>query len=183
LSRSFLQHFFVRVAVSTELSIDGFLYTNTTSGVNNCRFPLGGCIEVLRISWTDRILFCALSPLTLPSFMIFQIFVKEFLLMWHELNAFQLYSRVHEVQCVKSPVVSLRESHRGSTCSHPADVGLFTSLASSHQAVLRSPRLNELRSPVVGGVRVVQQRCFQGRFILWIENEIKRNPSSPVIRP
>lgn len=31
---------------------------------------------------------------------------------------------------------------------HPADVVVFTSLASSHQAVLHSPRLNELRCSV-----------------------------------
>lgn len=35
--------------------------------------------------------------------------------------------------------------------AHPADVMIFTSLASFHQAQLRSPRLNELSSPAAAG--------------------------------
>lgn len=62
-----------------------------------------------------------------------------------------------EVSCMYKGPVNPRMLNPAALDAHPADVMIFTSLASSHQAVLRSPRLNELSSPVAGGRGMVQQ--------------------------
>ena len=73
--------------------------------------------------------------------------------------------------CTKAPV-DPRRLNPAASDAHPADVVVFTSLASSHQAVLGSPRLNELRSAL--GCSDESARCsslffsffYEARFIL-----------------
>lgn len=50
--------------------------------------------------------------------------------------------------CVCKGLTDPRRLNPAASDAHPADVVYFTSLASPHEAVLRSPRLNELRSLV-----------------------------------
>ncbi len=59
--------------------------------------------------------------------------------------------------CMHKGPVDPRRLNPAASDAHPADVVVFTSLASSHQAVLRSPRLNELR--FLGGWRLESVRC------------------------
>ena len=66
--------------------------------------------------------------------------------------------------CTKAPV-DPRRLHPAASVAHPADVVAFTSLASSHQAVLGSPRLNELRSAL--GCSDESARCSSPLFFLW----------------
>lgn len=62
--------------------------------------------------------------------------------------------------------------------AHPADVMICASLASSHQAVLRSLRLNELSSPVAGeGVRMMKQLLSFVQTIVSSVIKTKQNKS------
>lgn len=82
--------------------------------------------------------------------------------------------------CMYKGPVDPRRLNPAALDAHPADVMIFTSLASSHQAQLRSPRLNELSSPAAAG-RVSSLFSYK-RLFLQIKNKIDHNPISSFIR-
>lgn len=85
--------------------------------------------------------------------------------------------------CMYKGPVDPRRLNPAALDAHPADVMIFTSLASSHQALLRSPRLNELSSPVAAGrVRMMQQLVFI-QTIIYSDKEQNRSQSNFVLYP